>query len=292
MIRVAAMVRMARPLILPGGILAYSLGAAMGYWRLGSLDWGRAAAGLAVTEVTNLVAHYADEYADVDTDTLTRRTWFSGGSGVLPAGLVPATWALYAAGVLSVLALSLAALFIATGVLSPHTGWIVTLGLAGGWLYSMPPARLERRGLGEVDNALLGGILMPLMGYTTQVGQPTLFAVLALLPIFVMVLVNLLGVHWADRQADAAVGKRSLAVVAGERSRTLHHGLVASAYLLVLALTGWILPIPVTAALMVTLPISLWAAVTFARQSSPVPSALAMSAAIVAASIGWIVAAG
>jgi 1,4-dihydroxy-2-naphthoate octaprenyltransferase len=289
--RFVALIRLGRPLILPGGILAYALGTAMGYWRVGSLDWGRAAAGLLVTEVTNLVAHYADEYADVDTDTLTRRTWFSGGSGVLPAGLVPASWALRMAIALAVLALALAGTFIATGVLPAHTGWMVGVGLAGGWFYSMPPVCLERRGLGELDNALLGGILAPLMGYTVQVGQPSLDAVLALLPIFALVLANLLGIHWADREADAAVRKRSLAVVVGERARPLYHVLIAAAYLLGLALTGWIVPLSVTAALLLTLPVSLWVAATFTRQPSPVPSALAMAIAIAAVALGWIVAA-
>jgi len=151
--------------------------------------------------------------------------------------------------------------------------------------------QLERRGLGELDNAFLGGILMPLMGYTTQVGRPTLAAVVALLPIFLLVLVNLLGVHWPDRQADAAVGRRSLVVITGERVRSLYHALFAASYLLVLALTGWLLPLPVTAALLLTLPVSLWAAVTFTRQHSSTPSAMSMAVAISAAAIGWVVAA-
>jgi 1,4-dihydroxy-2-naphthoate octaprenyltransferase len=107
-----------------------------------------------------------------------------------------------------------------------------------------------------------------------------------------MVLVNLLAVHWADREADAAVGKRSLVVLLGERTRLLHHALIAGSYLLVLALAGWVLPLPVVVALLATAPVSLWAARTFGRQSSPLPSAAAMVAAIIAAAVGWIVAAG
>jgi 1,4-dihydroxy-2-naphthoate octaprenyltransferase len=262
----------------------------MGYWHQGDFDWGRAAAALLVTEVTNLVAHYADEYADVDTDTLTQRTWFSGGSGVLPAGLVPAVWALRAAVILATLALILTAALIATGVLSPHAAWLVGLGLVGGWFYSMPPLQLERRGLGELDNAFLGGIAAPLMGYVAQTGRPTGTAILALSPIFTLVLANLLGVHQADRHADAAVGKRSLVVVAGPRARLLHHALLASSYLLALALTGWVLPLPVTVAFCLTLPVSLWAAVSFARPSAATANALAMATAIVAAAAGWVVA--
>jgi 1,4-dihydroxy-2-naphthoate octaprenyltransferase len=289
--QLAAMVWMARPLFVPSGVLAYGLGAAMGYWRLGSLEWGRAVAGLVVTEVAHLVAHYANEYADVDTDTLALRTWFSGGSGVLPAGLVPAAWARRTAIVLALLALVLTAAFIAAGLLPLPTAWIVALGLAGGWFYSMPPLQLERRGLGEIDTALVGGILMPLMGYTVQVGHPTLPAALALLPIATLALMSLLGIHWTDRTADAAVGKRSLAVIAGGRARLLHRALLVASYLLVLALTGWIFPLPVAAALLLTLPLSLWATVTFARRHSPLPNALAMAAAMAAAAAGWIAAA-
>jgi 1,4-dihydroxy-2-naphthoate octaprenyltransferase len=291
MVEMAAMAWMARPLFVPSGILAYGLGTAMGYWCLGSLDWGRGLAGLVVTELAHLVAHYANEYADVDTDALARRTWFSGGSGVLPAGLVPAAWARRTAMVLAVLALVLTAALIVAGVLPPPTAWIVGLGLAGGWFYSMPPLRLERRGLGELDTALVGGILMPLMGYTVQVGRPTLAAAVALLPIFALALMSLLGIHWADRDADAAVGKRSLAVIAGERARLLHRGLLVASYLLVLVLTGWILPIPVTVALLLTLPVSLWAAVSFARRPWPLPNALAMATAMAAAAAGWVAAA-
>lgn len=53
------------------------------------MQWGPAALGLLITEITNLVAHYAGEYADVDIDLLTRRTIFSGGSGVLPSVVAP-----------------------------------------------------------------------------------------------------------------------------------------------------------------------------------------------------------
>jgi 1,4-dihydroxy-2-naphthoate octaprenyltransferase len=289
--RLAAVVRLGRPAILPGGILAYALGAAMGYGQQGTFNWTAALAGLAVTEVANLVAHYADEYADVDTDTLTRRTWFSGGSGVLPAGLVPPAWALRLAVGLAGLSVALTMALIAAGVLPAAVAWIVGSGLLLGWFYSMPPLQLERRGLGEPDNAFLGGILMPLMGYTAQTGRPTGAAVLALLPMFLIVLANLLGVHWADREADAAVGKRSLVVVAGRYVRPLHHLLMAAAYVLALVLTGPVLPLVVTLALLATLPVSLWVTISFACSRSTLPSALAMSLVLVATAVGWVIAA-
>ena len=286
-----ALLKMGRPNILPGGILAYCLGAAMGYWQGGSFNWGWFGLGLLITELTNLVAHYADEYADVDTDSLTHRTVFSGGSGVLPSGLVPPSWALSAAVAFAILSTSLTAWSVLRGPLSAHVAWIVGVGLVGGWFYSMPPLALERRGLGELVNALLGGILMPLMGYSVQTGQPTLQACLALLPFFFMVMAGLLGAHWPDRAADATVGRRSLTGLLGRHAPVVHKLFIALAYGLSLLLAGRVLPRPVLTAILLTLPASLWAALAFGKQDSPVPSSLAMAIFITAGAAGWALAA-
>lgn len=55
-----------------------------------------------------------------------------------------------------------------------------------------------------------GGIALPLYG-AAVVATPTPVA-LALVPHTLLVGCNLLATHWADREADAAVGKRTLAV--------------------------------------------------------------------------------
>jgi hypothetical protein len=67
----------------------------------------------------------------------------------------------------------------------------------------------------------------------------------------------------------------------------LHPGLVALAYLLVVALADWVFPVQVELALLLTLPVSLWAVFTFWRQDTPVSSALAMAAFLLAAATGW-----
>ncbi|MDI6723195.1 MAG: hypothetical protein QMD61_00960 [Methanobacterium sp.] len=43
-----------------------------------------------------------------------------------------------------------------------------------------------------------------------------------LIPIVFAVFVNLLGVHWADRDANASVGKKTLVVNLGNRVRIVH----------------------------------------------------------------------
>jgi 1,4-dihydroxy-2-naphthoate octaprenyltransferase len=263
----------------------------MGYWQVGSMDWSLFGLGLLITELTNLMAHYADEYADVDTDTLTRRTVFSGGSGVLPAGVLTPGWALGAALLFALISAGLTVWPVLYGLLPAHVIWIVGIGLVGGWVYSMPPLALERRGLGELVNALLGGIFMPLMGYTVQTGKLDWQACLALLPFFFIVMVGLLGVHWPDRAADATVGRRSLTYRLGDRAPLAHKFFILLAYGLTLLLAGWVLPGTVVIAIFLTLPASLWAALAYGRQESPIPSSLTMALFIAAGTVGWVLAA-
>ncbi len=87
-----ALIMMGRFFVLISGLIAYSLGLSLAYYDLGFLDPFKAFIGLAILVSATLAAHYANEYADVDTDTITRRTWFSGGSGVLPSKMVPKSW--------------------------------------------------------------------------------------------------------------------------------------------------------------------------------------------------------
>ncbi|BCX06058.1 MAG: prenyltransferase [Candidatus Roseilinea sp.] len=283
----AALFRMARPQMIAAGLLVYALGVIMGARSAGAVHWPAMGAGLIALLAANLCAHFADEFADRDVDALSRRTWFSGGSGVLPAGLVPPELALRAAWVTAGFALFTSIIFAAVGLLSITALGVILLGLVGGWCYSMPPWALERRGLGEVTNALLGAMLIPLLGFATQHGALTLEAALGLLPVFVITMVNLLGVHWADRRADAAVGKRTLVVMLGARTLHLHRLLTVLTYALTWAPAGVVLPLGVVVAITLTLPISLWATLTFTRREQDGASSAAMVALMIAACAGW-----
>jgi 1,4-dihydroxy-2-naphthoate polyprenyltransferase len=282
-----ALIKLSRLSILPGGILAYSLGVGMGYFHSGSFDGTLAGLGLLVTIIANLSAHYADEYADQDIDRLTRKAVFSGGSGVLPSGALAPKTALFLGLTMAASAFFLAVYLTAAGIFPPVSAVILIAGLILGWFYSMPPVAFERWGLGEPINALIGGILMPLMGYTVQTGALTPAALLALLPVFVMVFASLLGIHWADRQADEASGKRSLVVMLGRRTRFLHHALTIFAYGLVIAYTGWIHPQMVSLFYLAALPFAAWAGVTITKIESPVAGSLAMAAFLLAGAVGW-----
>jgi 1,4-dihydroxy-2-naphthoate octaprenyltransferase len=279
---------MARPLILPSGVLAYALGAAIAFGMFGRILWAPFWSGLALTLLANLAAHYVDEYADADTDALATPTGMSGGSGALAAGLGSRRLALTMGAGLSALTVLAGWYAVAIDAIPPAAGGILLLGLAGGWAYSMPPLALERRGLGEIANAILGGLLMPLMGYAAQAGAPPASVFQALIAPVAAVMICVIGVHWADRRADAAVGKRTLAVIYGAQVRTLVFGCTVIALLLPPLLLPWGLPLNVALWPLAAAPLAFSNASRFTRSDSPALGAVTMVTIMSLHLLAWI----
>jgi 1,4-dihydroxy-2-naphthoate polyprenyltransferase len=276
---------MGRPFILVGGLIAYFLGLSIAYHNLGTLKLLPAFVGLLILIMGTIMAHYANEYADVDTDTFTHRTWFSGGSGVLPSGIIPSGWALWAAIILAILTIIVTLLSFSRELMSIQSVLIVFLGILGGWFYSMPPLRLEMTVWGGLDNALLGGYLMPLFAYILQIGFVNLKIFLILTPILMAVLVNLIGVHWADREADAKVGKNTLVVRLSSKAPTIHFCLIGLVYIFTIVLLP-IIPWQVVIATLFTIPLAIWAYISFERNSTS--SSFFMGAVMIFGALGWI----
>lgn len=69
---------------------------------------------------------------------------------------------------------------------------VVTTVLPVGWQYSVEPLRFAWNGLGEATNAVLGGVVLPLYGFSVVTDRVTLDAALATVPFALVVFVNLL----------------------------------------------------------------------------------------------------
>jgi 1,4-dihydroxy-2-naphthoate octaprenyltransferase len=238
-----------------------------------------------------VTVHWANEYADADTDARTERTPFSGGSGALERTGLPASalGAPLAAGGVG----SLGALAVGWVALSPLAAGILAAVLVLGVVYSLPPLALVRRGVGEALNVALGALLLPLYG-AALLGTPTAAAGLAVLPFCAVVGCSLLATHWPDRAADAAVGKRTLVVRWSERGvRRAYASLATGAALAALALwVGGLFPTPVALAHLLAAPFLLVGVRRITRQRSPLPSVSAMvSLAAASAGAWWLVAA-
>ena len=96
---VLAFVRLTRPMFLFGGVILHALGMAIAASQGIVIDPGRAALGQILVTSIQVMAHYSNEYFDFEVDRLIgdKRTWFSGGSGVLPSGELDRTVARHAA---------------------------------------------------------------------------------------------------------------------------------------------------------------------------------------------------
>ena len=208
-----AFVRLTRPLFLYGGFAGVALGAAVAGWTGRRLDAATYLWAQAMVTSLHLMVHYANDYFDREGDAHAAQTPWSGGSGVLVAGALPARAALIAALICGAAGLALALRFAAAGdVVTAATGVAIA---AGAWCYSAPPMRLAARGLGELDTAIVVAVLVPCAGYAAfarAIDGPILTAVVpAAFAMFAMMLC----VELPDAGADDASGKRTLVVRLG-----------------------------------------------------------------------------
>jgi 1,4-dihydroxy-2-naphthoate octaprenyltransferase len=265
----------------------YGAGVAFAAARGAGVVPADAAVGFLVYVPLAASVHYANEYADRGTDLLADRTPFSGGSGALPrTGLDPrlALWA--AVATLCVGAVASLAAF-ASGRLAAAALALLVVVVVLGWEYSLPPLALAWNGLGEVDNALLGGIILPAYGVAAAGGVVT-EAAWAFLPFGFVVFVNLLATTWPDRRPDAAVGKRTLATRLEPSTLRRLYGLgVAGAAGSLALVHGGLVPATVCLAVGASLLPLAWGARAYTRQRSAFPTVATMAATAVVHLLAW-----
>ncbi len=267
-------------------IYIMGIGAAL-FWG-GSVDLATALVGFVVFLPVAASIHYANEYADYETDQLSESTPFSGGSNALADTGLSRLVSKHATGVTAVVSLCAVAVAATTGVLS--TAAVVVLGFIGlfGWGYSLQPAAFAWRGLGELDNALLGGVVLPVYGVAVVMDSVSVDAVVAFLPLGCAVFVNLLATTWPDRNADAAVGKNTLATrLSVSRLRGIY--LIGVIGLVATTLLGWqtVLPGAVVAVTLGLVPLFIWGLRRYTNQHSPAPTVTAMVLLALAQTVAW-----
>jgi 1,4-dihydroxy-2-naphthoate octaprenyltransferase len=280
--------RMSRPGQLLLVVAVFAVGVVAGAALNGGLDRAGVAWALAALVPAAVSVHVVNEYADRDTDALTRRTAFSGGSGALgDLGLdrAVAWWAAVAA---AAVAVAVAGAGLVLDVLPPVVAGLLVAGLAGGWQYSVGPLRLSRRGWGEVANALLGGLLLPVYGVAAATGRVGVVDVLVFLPFALLDFVNLLETQWPDRVADRRTGKRTLVTRVPARTvRLLTAGATVLAYATAVAVLCGLMLGGIALASLVALPLSVWAVVRIARVERPLPGVLAMLTFLLTQGAAW-----
>jgi 1,4-dihydroxy-2-naphthoate octaprenyltransferase len=265
----------------------YLLGVAISAAGEAMLDRRRVALGAVPLLALAASVHYANEYADHETDAITEPTPFSGGSGALPGtGVSRRFVGVLAAGSLAVGLLAAAGLGFA-GTLEQEALAVLVGATVAGWQYSLGPLRLAWRGWGEVTNAALGGLALPVYGAAVLGGSLARVA-LASLPFALLVLLNLFATQWPDREADAVVGKQTLAVRwSARRLRVTYTTVAVLAGVVVLALHPVVLPTPVVLASLPVAPLVCYAARGYTRRRLPWPSVTAMVGLAVLQFAAW-----
>lgn len=300
-----------RPMFLPASLLPVLVGTAWGWRAAGasgggsgeSLDLGALLLALAaiacVHGAVNVLNDAADDALGGDRDNEERIFPFTGGSRFVQNAVMTrrgmARWgaALLALGALFGLWLALAK---GAAVL-----WLGLAGAALGLAYSLPPLRLCDRGLGELAVGLGFGVLPVAGAAWLQSGRWDAGALWLAVPVSLWVALILLANEVPDARADAAAGKRTLAVrlgPAGTARLYLALQVVAVAPLGVLAAGGALPPGALALALAAWPAAALAARDLAAGMAAParVARAIGLTLAIHALGclwlIGWALAAG
>lgn len=224
-----------RPMYLGGGLVLFALGAALGAGRSwDERDPVALTLGALVVVLVHVITHYVNDAEDVATDDLTTPTALTGGSRAIQRGLVTPQALLRVSAWLAALVGVIAMIDLARGDGLSAALHLTTL--LFGYAYSGRPFTLGRRGMSELDAALVMGVLVPLMG-AHAAGGITLASGAAAGVLFVETVFARLCTAYPDLEPDRRTGKLTLPVLVGERGAPWLFALAT----LAIAITGLLL---------------------------------------------------
>ncbi len=211
----------ARPRTLPAAVAPVAVGTGAAA-AAGSALWWKALLALGVALALQVGVNYANDYSDGIRGTDAERVGPLRlvGSGVAPASAVKgAAFASFGLAALAGLVLAVTT-----------SWWLVVVGalsVAAAWGYTGGSRPYGYRGLGELSVFVFFGLVAVTGTAYVQVGRLTALAVAASVPVGMLACALLVVNNLRDRAGDEAVGKRTLAVVLGDRrTRLLYAGLV------------------------------------------------------------------
>jgi len=264
------------------GVLPFLLGAVIAWSQGYAIDWVilvlSSVAVIFIMEMTFLV----NEYYDYETDVLNKEFHkLSGGSRILPMGLIPRHYSIigaYCCLALAVVAGLVLQFYFQTGIYTIPLG---AMAIFIGYFYTARPFRWSYHGLGEVAIWFSCGWLATFSGYYLQTGQFDLVTTLAALPgatsVFLVILMN----EVPDITSDRLSGKNNLAVKLGRnKAIILYITLLILCYLNIIVITFFGVPQISAYLSIILIPIIIWNVLTLKKQrlaSRGTQEALSMS---------------
>ncbi len=250
------------------GVLPFLLGAVIAWSQGNPINWVvlvlSSLAVICVMLMTFLINEYYDYEADLRNKEFHR---LSGGSRVLPMGLIPRRQSLIAGYVCLAIAGIIGLwlyFYYRTGLFTIPLG---ALAIFIGYFYTARPIRLSYRGLGEIAIWFSCGWLATFTGYYLQTGHFDTVTTLAALPgatsVFLLILIN----EVPDISSDRAVGKRNLAVRLGrEKTAILYSLVLILCYLNIVAIVFFGVPVITGFLSLILIPLIIWNIRTIRKQ--------------------------
>ena len=215
----------ARPRTLPAALAPVAVGTGVAAADGTVIAW-RALAALFVALALQIGVNYANDYSDGIRGTDADRVGpfrLVGSGAARPAVVKTAAWGAFTAA--AAIGLTLAAV---------TSWWLVAVGAAAigaAWFYTGGSRPYGYRALGELSVFVFFGLVAVVGTSYVQLERVTGLAILAAIPVGVLACALLVANNLRDIPTDRAAGKRTLAVLLGDRaSRRLYLGLLATAF--------------------------------------------------------------
>ena len=227
-----AWIKLSRPLFFVSpGIIPFSLGNLLALHTIPVLDWSVFILGNGGVIAILLITFLLNEYFDYTTDFHNRSyNRYSGGSRILPSGIIKREEVLKVVIVLVVLTLLLGLVLQFVYHTGKLTIFLGGLGFFAGIFYTAPPIKGSYRGLGEILIGVCCGWLTIFTGYYLQTGSLSIEISLLSLPLVFSIMAVILINEFPDVQSDKLDDKSTLVIKLGNAS-------AARMYILLLILT-------------------------------------------------------
>ena len=250
------------------GVLPFLLGAVIAWSQGNPINLAVLVLSSIAVIFIMLMTFLINEYYDYGADIINREFHrLSGGSRVLPMGLIPRQQSLIAAYVCLSLAVIIGLWLYFYYQTGPFTILLGTVAIFIGYFYTAKPFRWSYRGLGEIAIWFSCGWLATFTGYYLQTGHFDMVTTLAALPgatsVFLLILIN----EIPDIKSDRLAGKRNLAARLGrKKTASLYSIILILCYLNIITIIFFGVP-PITGFLsLVLIPLIIWNIMTIRRQ--------------------------
>lgn len=202
------------------GMLPVLIGSLIAFHNTGNFSIPNFILSELITLFVLIATAFANDYADAETDRLNANfNIFSGGSRVIPNGLISRKQMLTATVFSSIISIIFSLVFLIFLKGYPVILILNLFGLFIGLEYSLPPLSISYRGLGEFFVVFMYSFFCLFFGYVAQAGSgfdiDTIYLSIPLaISIFLMILIT----EIPDTESDKISGKKTIPVIFGREA--------------------------------------------------------------------------